>query len=82
MLADGIGQIQRELDVRPDFPAEVEEAAARAAANPRLPDLDRTDIPFVTIDPATSGISTRRCTSSATVTGTSSATRSPTWLPS
>ena len=35
------------------FPPEVEEAAAAAAANPpRLPDLDRTDLPFVTIDPA------------------------------
>ena len=38
----------------PDFPPEVEEAAARAAAAPRLPDLDRTDLPFVTIDPASS----------------------------
>ena len=28
----------------PDFPAEVEEAAARAAAEPRLPELDRTDL--------------------------------------
>ena len=27
---------------------------ARAAAAPRLPDLDRTDLPFVTIDPASS----------------------------
>jgi exoribonuclease R len=32
----------------------VEEAARRAAAAPRLPDLDRTDVPFVTIDPASS----------------------------
>ena len=35
----------------PEFPAEVEAAAAKAAANPRLPDVDRTEIPFVTIDP-------------------------------
>ena len=36
----------------PGFPAEVEEAAAEAAASPRLPDLDRTDLELVTIDPA------------------------------
>lgn len=53
-LRDGIARIQTELDVSPAFPAEVEEAASRAAAAPRLPDLDRTDIPFVTIDPASS----------------------------
>jgi exoribonuclease R len=29
----------------------VEAAAAEAARHPRLPDLDRTDLPFVTIDP-------------------------------
>src|SRR4051812_46350234 len=53
-LRDGIATIQAELGVSPEFPPEVEEAAAKAAASPRLPDLDRTDIPFVTIDPATS----------------------------
>jgi exoribonuclease R len=51
-LRQGIAQIQAELKVTADFPASVEEAAATAAASPRLPDLDRTDIPFVTIDPA------------------------------
>ncbi|MCW2765848.1 MAG: ribonuclease [Nocardioides sp.] len=51
-LREGIARIQSELDVTPEFPAEVEEAAAAAAAAPRLPDLDRTDIEFVTIDPA------------------------------
>lgn len=50
-LRDGIARIQSELKVSPDFPAEVEQAAAAAAGNPRLPDLDRSDIPFVTIDP-------------------------------
>ncbi|MDO9457431.1 RNB domain-containing ribonuclease [Nocardioides sp.] len=50
-LRHGIEQIQAELEVTPDFPPEVQEAAARAAASPRLPDLDRTEIPFVTIDP-------------------------------
>jgi exoribonuclease R len=53
-LRQGIATIQSELHVNPEFPAEVEEAARRAAAAPRLPDLDRTDIPFVTIDPASS----------------------------
>jgi exoribonuclease R len=51
-LRKGISQIQAEMKVSPDFPASVEEAAAKAAASPRLPDLDRTDIAFVTIDPA------------------------------
>ena len=36
----------------PEFPPEVEAAAAEAVANPRLPELDRTDLPMVTIDPA------------------------------
>lgn len=34
-----------------EFPAEVVKAALAAAANPRLPELDRTDLEFVTIDP-------------------------------
>jgi exoribonuclease R len=53
-LRDGIGLIQRELELAPEFPEEVERAARQAAGTPRLPQLDRTDIPFVTIDPATS----------------------------
>ncbi|HET7066904.1 MAG TPA: RNB domain-containing ribonuclease [Nocardioides sp.] len=53
-LRAGIVQIQSELKVEPAFAPEVEEAAGRAAAAPRLPDLDRTDIPFVTIDPPSS----------------------------
>jgi exoribonuclease R len=54
VLRDGIAEIQRELDVMPEFSPEVEEAAAAAVANPRLPELDRTDLPMVTIDPADS----------------------------
>ncbi|HTW16538.1 MAG TPA: RNB domain-containing ribonuclease [Nocardioides sp.] len=50
-LREGVVRLQQELGVTPDFPPEVEEAAARAAASPRLPDLDRTDLPFLTIDP-------------------------------
>jgi exoribonuclease R len=53
-LRDGIAKIQTELQVTPEFPTEVEEAAAAAAAAPRLPELDRTDLPFVTIDPPSS----------------------------
>jgi exoribonuclease R len=50
-LADGIAQIEREQRLPTAFPAEVEAAAARAAANPRLPQLDRSDVPLLTIDP-------------------------------
>jgi len=53
-LREGIARIQTELNVTPAFPTEVDEAAAAAAARPRLPDLDRTDLPFVTIDPPSS----------------------------
>ncbi|MGH3508848.1 MAG: RNB domain-containing ribonuclease [Nocardioidaceae bacterium] len=51
-LQRGIATIQQEIGITPAFPAPVEAAAERAAKSPRLPDLDRTDIPFVTIDPA------------------------------
>ncbi|MFC6152075.1 RNB domain-containing ribonuclease [Nocardioides yefusunii] len=50
-LRDGIAALRTELEVVEEFPAEVEETAARAAASPRLPELDRTDLEFVTIDP-------------------------------
>ncbi|TDU87292.1 exoribonuclease R [Kribbella voronezhensis] len=46
-----LSAIRRELDVPAEFPAEVVQAALTAADNPRLPDLDRTDLEFVTIDP-------------------------------
>ena len=42
------------MNVSPAFAEEVEKAAAAAAANPRLPEVDRTDIEFVTIDPESS----------------------------
>ncbi|HEU4515132.1 MAG TPA: RNB domain-containing ribonuclease [Nocardioidaceae bacterium] len=51
-LRQGVEAIRTEMGVTPEFPAEVEAAAAEAARNPRLPELDRTDIPFVTIDPS------------------------------
>jgi exoribonuclease R len=50
-LRAGITKIQSELGVSPTFPPEVEAAAAAATAAPRLPDLDCTDVAFVTIDP-------------------------------
>ncbi|MFF0340347.1 RNB domain-containing ribonuclease [Kribbella sp. NPDC004875] len=43
--------IRREQEVPAEFPPEVTAAAVAAAANARLPELDRTDIEFVTIDP-------------------------------
>jgi exoribonuclease R len=53
-LRAGVAAIQAEMEVTPEFPPEVEDAAARAAAEPRMPGLDRTDLPFLTIDPASS----------------------------
>jgi len=50
-LASGLATIRSELGLPDAFPPEVEEAAARAAAAPRLPGLDRTDLPLVTLDP-------------------------------
>lgn len=50
-LREGIAALQAELGVTPAFPAEVDAAAEAAAASPRLPELDRTDAPLVTIDP-------------------------------
>jgi exoribonuclease R len=50
-LHRGVAAIQQELGITATFPPEVEAAAEQAARAVRLPDLDRTDIPFVTIDP-------------------------------
>lgn len=50
-LSQGIAAIQAELGVAPEFPSEVRAAAIEAAARPRLPDLDRTDLAFLTLDP-------------------------------
>jgi exoribonuclease R len=52
VLAQGMRDIQYELKLPPAFSPEVEAAAAAAAANPRRPPLDRSDLPLVTIDPA------------------------------
>ena len=50
-IAQGIADIKREQGLPLAFPPEVDAVAARAAATPRLPELDRTDIALVTIDP-------------------------------
>jgi len=48
----GLGDIQRDLKLPSAFPPEVEAAAAQAAAHPRWPALDRSELALVTIDPA------------------------------
>jgi exoribonuclease R len=50
-LREGIARIREEMGVTPEFPDEVERVAAEAAANPRMPELDRTDLELLTIDP-------------------------------
>ena len=51
LLRDGITLVQQDMELTPEFSPEVEGTARQAAGNPRLPSLDRTDIPFVTLDP-------------------------------
>jgi exoribonuclease R len=51
-LAKGLAAIRATAEVPLEFPVEVEVAAEKAAAKPRLPDLDRTDLELITIDPA------------------------------
>ncbi|HET7930751.1 MAG TPA: RNB domain-containing ribonuclease [Rhodanobacteraceae bacterium] len=51
LLVQGLADIRREMHLDDAFPPEVEAEAREAAANTKLPDLDRTDIPLLTIDP-------------------------------
>lgn len=51
VLATTLASIREELQLPQSFPPEVEAEADRAVAHVRLPDTDRTGIPFVTIDP-------------------------------
>jgi exoribonuclease R len=44
--------IRAEFDVPEEFPAEVLAEAERRASAPSLPELDATDLPLVTLDPA------------------------------
>lgn len=55
-LVEGIRRLRRSLEVRPEFPAEaLEQAAGLRRDQPGFPGHeDRTDIEFVTIDPASS----------------------------
>ena len=50
-LTRGLERIRTELEVPAGFPPEVLAAAEQAAASPRLPGLDRTDLELVTLDP-------------------------------
>lgn len=50
-LAEGVARLQTKLGIPDGFPGEVLAAAETAAREPHLPAEDRTDIPFVTIDP-------------------------------
>ncbi|MFE9934004.1 RNB domain-containing ribonuclease [Streptomyces sp. NPDC005533] len=53
-LRAALRELRTELGVPAHFPAAVLAEAEEAAAHPRLPDLDSTDIPLFTIDPPTS----------------------------
>nr|WP_205860980.1 RNB domain-containing ribonuclease [Planosporangium flavigriseum] len=46
--------MRRELKLPDGFPAAVQEEAEQSVSEPPRPPVDRTDIPFATIDPATS----------------------------
>src|SRR3954447_2896045 len=50
-LATGLARIRTELAVPAEFDPDVRAAAAQAAAAPRLPELDRTDLALITLDP-------------------------------
>nr|WP_231979946.1 RNB domain-containing ribonuclease [Tessaracoccus coleopterorum] len=53
-LREGLGQLQERLDLPKAFPADVLADAQKAASLPAPGHTDRTDIEFVTIDPAAS----------------------------
>lgn len=50
-LRDGVARLREALGIAADFPPEVLAEAEAAASQVVLPDADRTDIEFVTIDP-------------------------------
>ncbi|MFF3625457.1 RNB domain-containing ribonuclease [Streptomyces sp. NPDC002467] len=50
-LRAALRELRTKLEVPGEFPAPVLAEAERAAAHPRLPEQDSTDIPFFTIDP-------------------------------
>ena len=51
VLTQGLADIRRRMHLPDAFPPEVEAEARNAADCAKLPDLDRTDIAFATIDP-------------------------------
>ncbi|MEO5809470.1 MAG: RNB domain-containing ribonuclease, partial [Sphingomicrobium sp.] len=53
-LDRGLADIRREFQVPETFPPEVLAAAAQAATRPPSEHADRTSMPFVTLDPASS----------------------------
>ncbi len=54
LLAEGLAAIRGQFKVPDGFPPEVEAAAREAAARTPAEHADRTDVPFVTLDPASS----------------------------
>jgi exoribonuclease R len=50
-LREALARVAQELELPDGFPVEVEQAAEQAAAAPVLPELDRTDLELLTIDP-------------------------------
>lgn len=50
-FTEGMAAIAADLQLPGEFPTEVLAAADEAARRPHLPELDRTDVPLVTIDP-------------------------------
>ncbi|MET7362903.1 RNB domain-containing ribonuclease [Streptomyces sp. NPDC005562] len=53
-LRAALRALRTELDVPEEFPADVLAEATRAAASPRVPAYDATDLPLFTVDPPTS----------------------------
>lgn len=50
-IAEQLDKLRASFDLSEAFPSEVEAEAGKAIENLELPELDHTDIPFVTIDP-------------------------------
>jgi exoribonuclease R len=53
-LSQGLAAIREQFQLPGDFPPKVEEAASAAAAKPASGHVDRTALPFVTLDPTSS----------------------------
>ena len=53
-LGEGLGAIRTQFQLPGAFPAEVQAAAEAAAGQPLTDHIDRTDVPFVTLDPLSS----------------------------